>query len=51
MKCDYLRSVDESADITLPSSSKPKFILIPSLMIFPEAPVFLILSEPAKSTK
>lgn len=42
---------EERADITFPNSSKPKLILIPSFIVAPEAPVFLTLSDPAKSTK
>ena len=39
------------ADITFPSANSPLLILIPSFMVIPEAPVFLSLSDPAKSTK
>ena len=38
-------------DITFPRANNPIFILIPSFIVFPLAPVFLILSDPAKSTK
>jgi hypothetical protein len=34
-----------------PRDNKPILILIPSLRVVPKAPVFFILSEPAKSTK
>ena len=37
--------------ITLPKTNNPKLILIPSLSTYPTAPVFLSLSDPAKSTK
>ena len=40
-----------NADITYPKAKRLLFILIPSFIIFPSAPVFLIFSEPAKSTK
>jgi hypothetical protein len=41
----------ERADMTLPNSSKPKFMLIPSLRVSPVAPVFFALYDPAKSAK
>ena len=37
--------------ITWPRQRRPLLILIPSFRSWPVAPVFLILSEPAKSTK
>jgi hypothetical protein len=37
--------------ITLPRHRSPLFILIPSFRVSPVDPVFLIDSEPAKSTK
>jgi len=39
------------AEITFPNDSKPLLILMPSFIVFPVAPVFLILSLPARSTK
>ena len=45
----FLSSV--SAAITLPKARRPLLILIPSCINFPVAPVFFILSLPAKSTK
>ena len=51
MNCPCFFSIVANADITLPSSSKPKLILIPSFKVVPVAPVFLALYEPAKSTK
>lgn len=39
------------AEITLPSSNRPKLILIPYLSVTPVAPVFFALYDPAKSTK
>lgn len=39
------------AEITLPSSSNPRFIFMPYFKVAPVAPVFLALYEPAKSTK
>lgn len=41
----------DNADITLPSSNSPKLIFIPYFNVTPVAPVFLALSEPARSTK
>jgi hypothetical protein len=41
----------DRAEITLPNSSKPKLMLTLSLKATPVAPVFLILSDPARSTK
>ena len=41
----------DNAEITFPSSSKPKFIFIPSFKVAPVAPVFLALYDPARSTK
>jgi hypothetical protein len=49
MYFDYFFSI-ASDEITLPNYNKPKFILMPSFKVFPVAPVFLSLSEPAKST-
>lgn len=46
----FLSMVDR-ADITFPSSKRPKLILIPSLRVSPVAPVFFALYEPAKSAK
>jgi len=40
-----------SAAITFPRASRPLLIEIPSYIYLPEAPVFFILSEPARSTK
>lgn len=40
-----------NALITLPRASRLLFMLIPSLRVDPVAPVFLILSDPARSTK
>ena len=37
--------------ITYPKQSRPLLMLIPSFNCWPMAPVFFILSEPAKSTK
>ena len=39
------------AAMTFPRASSPWLIWIPSCRVFPVAPVFLILSEPARSTK
>jgi hypothetical protein len=39
------------ADITFPSAVKLKLIFAPSFIVSPVAPVLLIRSEPAKSTK
>jgi hypothetical protein len=39
------------AAITLPKASKPLFMLIPSYICLPTAPVFFMRSLPAKSTK
>ena len=39
------------AAMTLPSASRPWLIWMPSLSVLPVAPVFLMRSEPAKSTK
>jgi hypothetical protein len=39
------------AEITLPNSRSPRLILIPYFKVAPVAPVFLALSDPAKSTK
>ena len=39
------------AEITFPSERSPLLMLIPSFIVLPVAPVFLILSLPAKSTK
>jgi len=44
-------SFEVNADITYPKAKRLLFILIPSFIVFPSAPVFLIFSEPAKSTK
>lgn len=44
-------SMVERAEMTLPNSSRPKLMLIPSLRVSPVAPVFLALSDPAKSAK
>ena len=38
-------------EITLPNAVRDKLILIPSFKVYPVAPVFEDLSEPAKSTK
>ena len=50
MNCDYFFYVAR-AEITFPNSSNPRFMLIPYFRVTPVAPVFLSLSEPAKSTK
>jgi len=47
----YFFYVVDKAEITFPSSNNPKFMLIPYLSVNPDAPVFLALSDPAKSTK
>ena len=41
----------ERAEITLPSSNRPRLMLMPYLSTEPVAPVFFALSEPARSTK
>ena len=51
MNCSRFLSIVESADITLPNYKRPRFIFIPSFSTAPVAPVFLALSEPARSTK
>jgi len=43
--------VSVRAEMTLPKASRPLLMLIPSLSVDPEAPVFLALSDPARSTK
>jgi hypothetical protein len=45
---DFPSTKDE---ITFPRAVKDKLILIPSFKVYPVAPVFDDLSEPAKSTR
>ena len=51
INCYLCFSIVDKAEITFPSSSKPRLILMPSFRIAPVAPVFFALSEPARSTK
>jgi hypothetical protein len=51
MNWSLFLSMLDRAEITFPSSSKPKFMLIPSLRVSPVAPVFFALYDPAKSAK
>ena len=47
--CEDFPSTND--EITLPNAVSDKLILIPSFNVYPVAPVFDYLSEPAKSTK
>ncbi len=49
MYFDYFFSIAKD-EITLPNYKSPKLMFIPSFNVFPVAPVFFNLYEPAKST-
>ena len=51
INCYLFFSIVDRAEITFPSSNKPRLIFIPSFKTAPVAPVFFALSEPARSTK
>lgn len=51
MNCSLFFSIVDNAEMTLPSSNRPRLMLMPSFNTAPVAPVFLARSDPAKSTK
>jgi hypothetical protein len=51
INCSFFLSIYDKADITFPSCNKLWLIFTPYLKVAPTAPVFLALSDPAKSAK